>query len=427
MIKRIKNWFGARDIDWGVTGFLLGYHLVLLIALPLYLVFFTPSAALLIITFVMLCATMMSVTVGYHRLYSHRTFDASPIVEWVLLLFGTASLQGSIIKWSHDHRLHHKHVDGDKDPYGIQHGFWFAHMFWLFERQAPVNPSIVKDLFAKPLLKSQHEHYYAWAWSVNIALTIGVGLAIGDVLGAVIFVFLLRLFMAHHGTWFINSAAHMWGVKPYSTEHSAVNNFIIAFLTFGEGYHNYHHTFAGDYRNGVRWWQFDPSKHIIWLLSKVGLTRNLKRVNDLTIKKRLVMADRNLMLEHIGEVAQANLEFLKARGHENLEQFLQSAQVNLEAAKTIGHDNLEQLRALRHENVEKLQQQIDDATERFNLRVKEVKASAMAYKKAKSQASQAELGRIGQSLKSQREQLKADWRAWQLLTSQVLKLKPVLA
>lgn len=427
MIRRIKDWFAARDIDWGITGFLIGYHVLLLVALPVYLVFFTPSLGLLIATFVMLCATMMSITMGYHRLYSHRTYDASPIVEWVLLLFGTASLQGSIIKWSHDHRLHHKHVDGDKDPYGIQHGFWYAHVLWLFEKAQPVNPSIVKDLFAKPLLKSQHEHYGIWAWSVNIALTLAIGFALGDVLGAIVFVFLLRLFLAHHGTWFINSAAHMWGSKPYSTEHSAVNNFIIAILTFGEGYHNYHHTFAGDYRNGVRWWQFDPSKHAIWLLSKLGLTRNLRRVNDLTIKKRLVMADRSLMMEHLREVGQANLEFIRSRGHDSLEQFLHSAQSNLEAARAVGQENLEQLRALREENLERLHERIDEATERFNHRIKEVKESAMAYKRAKKDASRAELDRISLNLRSKREQLKADWHAWQALTSEVLQLKPAFA
>ena len=91
----------------------------------------------------------------------------------------------------------------------------------------------------------------------------------------------------------------MWGSQPYSTEHTAVNNFILSFLTFGEGYHNYHHTFAGDYRNGVRWYQFDPPKYFIWALSKVGLAKNLKTVNKITIKRNLIAADRHLMVERL--------------------------------------------------------------------------------------------------------------------------------
>ena len=121
-------------------------------------------------------------------------------------------------------------------------------------------------------------------------------------IGALLFGFLLRLFLTHHSTWFINSLAHIWGSKPYSSEHSAVNNFILAHLTFGEGYHNYHHTFSGDYRNGVRWYQFDPPKYLIWLMSKIGLASDLQRVNRVAIDRTLVAADRKLMLQHLRDV-----------------------------------------------------------------------------------------------------------------------------
>jgi stearoyl-CoA desaturase (Delta-9 desaturase) len=428
MFGGIREWTRDNEIHWGVLGFIAGYHLVLAIALPMYLVFFTPSAALVLLTFVVLSISLVSITMGYHRLYSHRTFDAHPLVEWVLIFFGTATLQGSIVKWSHDHRLHHKHVDGEKDPYSIQRGFWHAHMVWLFYREeSPMNTSIVKDLLAKPLLRSQHEYFGIWATAVNVILTIGIGLAVGDLIGAIVFVFLLRLFLGHHSTWFINSLAHMWGSKPYSTEHSAVNNFVIAILTYGEGYHNYHHTFAGDYRNGIKWYQYDPSKLIIWLLSKIGLTRNLKRVNELTIQKRLVQADRNLMLEHLRDTVQANMDYVRARGHESLDQLLHAGQENIEAVKAIGAENMERLRALRGENVERLREQIEEATVAFNERVKAVKACANEYTRARSKASRQEIERLRQAVNLQRDHLKADWRAWQVLTNQVLNLQPVFA
>ncbi len=428
MFDRLRHWVRTNDIHWGILSFIVGYQLLLAVALPLYLVYFTPSVWLMVATFAVLSASLVSITMGYHRLYSHRTFDAHPVIEWLLIFFGTATIQGSIVKWSHDHRLHHKHVDGEKDPYSIQRGFWHAHMVWLFYREtAPMNRSIVKDLLAKPLLRSQHEHYGVWATAVNVILTLGIGLALGDVLGALVFIFLLRLFLGHHSTWFINSLAHMWGTKPYSTEHSAVNNFIIAVLTYGEGYHNYHHTFAGDYRNGIRWWQYDPSKLTIWLLSKVGLTTNLRRVNDFTIKKRLVQADRKLMLEHLGETVQANLDYIRARGHENLEQFLQASQENLDAARTIGTENMHRLRELTEENVERLCLQIEEATSTFNERIKSVKASANEYARAKSQASRQEIQQLKAAFANEKTRLKADWQAWQALTTQVLELQPVFA
>ena len=112
----------------------------------------------------------------------------------------------------------------------------------------------------------------------------------------------VRIFLLHHFTWFINSLAHTWGEKPFSKELSAVDNYCISLLTFGEGYHNYHHTFANDYRNGIRWFHFDPTKWLIWSLSKVGLATNLKRVDPVTIEKRIVLQTKDILLERIKQV-----------------------------------------------------------------------------------------------------------------------------
>ena len=136
----------------------------------------------------------------------------------------------------------------------------------------------------------------------NILPVLVAGWLTGDWFGSFVIVFLLRLFVAHHCTWFINSLAHMWGSKPYSTEHSAVNNFFLAFITYGEGYHNYHHSFAGDYRNGVRWYQFDPSKYLIWTLSKLGLAWGLQRMDPLMVRKKLVNHDKKLLIDHLSSV-----------------------------------------------------------------------------------------------------------------------------
>lgn len=390
MIRRALDFIRQNDIDWGIFGFIAGYHIVLAIALPVYLVLGAPTVALLVTTLVVFTATMMSITMGYHRLFSHRTFEAAGIVEWLLVFVGSLTLQGSIVKWSHDHRLHHKYVDREGDPYGTQLGFWHSHVLWLFKRQAPINESLVKDLLRDPVVRSQHEHYFVWAIGSNVLVSVAAGLALGDLWGAVIFVFLLRLFLAHHGTWFINSIAHIWGSRPYSTEHSAVNNFVIALLTYGEGYHNYHHTFAGDYRNGIKWYHFDPSKHAIWLLSKIGLTRNLKRVGDLTIKKRLVAADRSLLLDHLSAVAHESAEAYRAR-------------------------------------IEQTSKRVDDASHAFAARINELREAAEVYRAARQARRRDEIKAAKARINAVRAQVQVEWKAWQRLCAEVLAVEPVRA
>ncbi len=413
-MRKLIAWFRNADIDWVNFPFIVGYHVALVIALPVYLAFRTPGIDLLLATLLLLVFSLMSITMGYHRLFSHRTYEASGIVEWFLVFFGTAAIQGSVVKWSHDHRLHHKHVDREGDPYGTPKGFWHSHVLWMFEKAEPIRENLVQDLLKSPVLRSQHRRYGTWVVAVNVLVTVGIGLAVGDVAGAVVIAFLLRLFLGHHSTWFINSIAHIWGSQPYSKEHSAVNNFIIALLTYGEGYHNYHHTFAGDYRNGIKWYHFDPSKHAIWLLSKIGLTRNLRRVSDLTIQRRLVVADRSLLLEHLQKVAGDNFAELKQAGQERMDEW-----------RRRGHENAEHLMARAHEQAERLRTRVEEASHAFNRRVTEVKEATEAYKTARAKATRSEIRAARARLKRLREELRAEWRAWQRLCDDVLDLRPV--
>jgi len=292
----------SQRIDWVPLIFIVAYHLALLVALPLYLVAHTPSWSLIGGSLFLLVASLLSVTAGYHRLYAHRTYRTKKPVEWVLLFFGTLAVQGSVFRWVYDHRLHHSHLDSDKDPYETPKGFWHSHVLWMFKKREPIDERYLGDLKDDKVLAFQHR-YYGWLMAAtNIIAVLAIAWITGDLIGAIVIAFLLRLFIAHHSTWFINSLAHMWGSKPYSTEHSAVNNFILALLTYGEGYHNYHHTFASDYRNGIRWYQFDPPKYLIWAMHKLGLAWDLKRTDPLMIKKRLVQADRKLLIEHLNNL-----------------------------------------------------------------------------------------------------------------------------
>ncbi len=293
---------GASGIDWITLTFISSYHLALLIALPLYLMRRPPGWDLLGITLLLVSGCALAITAGYHRLYAHKTYETRRPVEFVLLFFGTLATQGSVLRWSHDHRLHHRHVDTEKDPYDTYKGFWHSHLLWMFKKEMTFDDRYLGDLKRNRWLVFQDRYYGVLVALSNVLVIAGAYAVTGDFFGAVVFAFLVRTFLVHHSTWFINSLAHMWGAKPYSSEHSAVNNFILAFLTFGEGYHNYHHTFAGDYRNGIRWWQFDPTKLLIWGLNKVGLASNLKRTDPFMIKRKLLAADRKLMIDHLENV-----------------------------------------------------------------------------------------------------------------------------
>ncbi len=148
--------------------------------------------------------------------------------------------------------------------------------------------SNARDLQRDPIVMFQDRHYVAMTVFMNVGLPLLLGIWHGDIIGTVLLVGLLRLVVNHHVTFFINSLAHYWGSRPYTESNSARDNGFLAFLTYGEGYHNFHHLFQTDYRNGIRWWQWDPTKWMISLCEKIGLARNLVRVPDFKIQRAIL-------------------------------------------------------------------------------------------------------------------------------------------
>ena len=271
-------------INWPTSLFLAITLLVSVTALPIYLWHFGLDwfqVALLLITF---AASSMSITLGYHRLFSHMAFKAKWPVKLGVLVFGASAFEGSALEWCTDHRRHHKFVDHDDDPYDITKGFFHAHMGWLLFKLRPIPPmDNVPDLLADRMVMFQHRHFPLIGAIVNLGLVPAIGWLWGgwqSALGALLIGSVLRVVLVEHSTFCINSFCHMIGTRPYSTRCSARNSWIMALFTFGEGYHNYHHEFQHDYRNGVKPWQFDPTKWAIWAMSKVGLTSGLRRVPD---------------------------------------------------------------------------------------------------------------------------------------------------
>ena len=275
-----------------------------------------------------LCITELAITCGYHRLFSHASYQAHPALKAFYLLFGAMALQNSALVWSAGHRIHHRFIDDrDRDPYCARRGFWFSHIGWMLRNYPSGEPDFktVRELQNDPLVAFQHRFYFPIAIGMNIVVPIVLGLIFGDVIGAFLLVGVLRLVLSHHLTFCINSLAHIVGTRPYTTENTARDNGIVALLTFGEGYHNFHHMFAHDYRNGVRWWQWDPSKWLIKALAWIGLAKNLKRVPWFKIQRAMLDTQFcRAKVELAGAIGSPRLEELRRRVAEEYASFLKS-------------------------------------------------------------------------------------------------------
>lgn len=244
----------------------------------------------------------MSITAGYHRLWSHKTYEGNAAMRFVFAIGGAFALQNSILHWSSDHRLHHRHVDNnDKDPYSAKMGFFYSHIGWMLrEYQASRyrDYSNCRDLQKDNIVMWQHKYYVPLAIITNVGIPLAFGIVHGDIFGALLLVGVVRLVLSHHTTFFINSLAHVWGNQPYTDKNTARDNGFLAFLTFGEGYHNYHHIFENDYRNGIRWWQFDPTKWLIKSCEWLGFAENLRVCPEDRIEKaRVKMQHQQLQLK----------------------------------------------------------------------------------------------------------------------------------
>ncbi|MDA0693270.1 MAG: fatty acid desaturase [Proteobacteria bacterium] len=269
----------------------VGLPILAMIITPLWGWYYGFTATQWIIAVAFLYLNGLSITGGYHRLWAHNAYQAHPAVRLWFALWGAGALQNSVFVWASDHRRHHRHVDDNElDPYSAGRGLWFSHVGWMLReyRTNTEDFSNIKDLLNDPILQWQHRHYIAITIAMNVGVVALIGWALGDIWGTLILVGLLRLVVNHNVTFFINSLAHFWGRRPYTDANSARDNDLLAFLTYGEGYHNYHHLFQTDYRNGIRWWQWDPTKWMIFALSQVKLASQLKRVDEFKVQRAIM-------------------------------------------------------------------------------------------------------------------------------------------
>jgi stearoyl-CoA desaturase (delta-9 desaturase) len=233
--------------------------------------------------------TAGGITVGFHRYFTHKSYEAARPVQFLLGVCGSMAAQGAILRWAGYHRRHHQHSDDSLDPHsphaygggvwGIIRGAWHAHVGWLFEGHPKGVDRYVVDLKKDPMIQWIDKLFVFWvvlgivlpgliAWAVT-------GTWMGGLLGAV-WGGVARLFLVHHVTWSINSVCHIWGSRDFESHDESRNNAIFGILALGEGWHNNHHAFPASARHGLKWWQFDASYVFIKALSYVGLTRELR-------------------------------------------------------------------------------------------------------------------------------------------------------
>ena len=238
---------------------------------------------------VMYFLTSVGVTVGYHRLFTHKAFKTVPAVSATLAFFGSMAVEGSLVKWAAVHRCHHKHSDGEADPHsphghgagmkGMLKGMLHSHMTWILQGDPKDLDRYAPDLRADPLLRFMGKYWWVWALlGLFIPAALGglltwswMGVLLGFLWGG-----LVRVFFVHHTTWSINSVCHIWGTRPFRSHDESRNNWIMGLIGLGEGWHNNHHAFPTSARHGLRWWEFDLSYLIIRGLEKLGLAWDIK-------------------------------------------------------------------------------------------------------------------------------------------------------
>ena len=231
----------------------------------------------------------VGITVGYHRLFTHRSFETNHLVQCALAILGSMALQGPLLTWVAVHRRHHQHSDHAGDPHSPHHygggvlamlrGLCHAHIGWLFKADTANLSNYVKDLRQRPLLRAMSALFPLWVL-LGLLIPAGLGgLLIGGWYGVLVgFLWggIVRIFVGQHVTWSVNSVCHLWGGQQFKGHDQSRNNFLCGLLALGEGWHNNHHAFPTSARHGFHWWQIDASYWVIRLLAVAGLAWNIR-------------------------------------------------------------------------------------------------------------------------------------------------------
>lgn len=243
----------------------------------------------------------LGITVGFHRLFTHRSFRASRGLRRLLAVAGSFAIEGSVIDWVAAHRRHHAYSDAVGDPHsphvdasggtiGMLRGLWYAHLGWLFSSDATVKSEWAPDLLDDPVVRRVSDNFGWFVLASFTAPAVLGGLITWSWMGAFtgfIWGGLVRIFVIHHVTWSINSICHVFGTRPFDSHDEARNNVAMALIGFGEGWHNAHHAFPASARHGLRWWELDISYIVIRGLAMLRLARDIKVPSPAQIARKL--------------------------------------------------------------------------------------------------------------------------------------------
>lgn len=272
--------FRWRNIDWSNFLGIAGLHVGCILAF--FPMFFTWTGLLIAVGLWWLCGGW-GICIGYHRLLTHRSFHTPKWFEHFLAALGTMNWQGGPIRWVGVHRIHHKESDGEHDPHSPQHGFTWAHMFWTVMKDGHIDPkTVTKDLQKDAVIRFLDRWFYLPQIALGIALFALGWWILGTWTGGMswlVWGIAVRTVFGYHATWFVNSAAHTWGYRNFKTADGSKNNWWVALISFGEGWHNNHHAQQRSAAHGMRWWEIDPSYWTIRVFELVGLARRVVRPN----------------------------------------------------------------------------------------------------------------------------------------------------
>ncbi len=218
---------------------------------------------------------MLAITGGYHRYFSHRSYKLSRVPQFLLAFAGTSAAQKGPLWWASHHRAHHKYSDTERDIHSPKRGFWWSHVGWILcDKYNKTDSDAIKDFTRYPELVWLDKHDWIAPWALGIACYLIAGWS-GLVIG-----FFLSTVLLWHGTFTINSLAHVWGRRVYETTDTSRNNAALAVITGGEGWHNNHHRYPWAARQGFRWWQIDMTYYVIRAFSWLGIVREIRPVPD---------------------------------------------------------------------------------------------------------------------------------------------------
>ena len=261
--------YQPKSFNWVVGSFMGLFHAGAIGAL--FLFNWRDVAVAAALYWVALC---FGIGMGYHRLLTHRSYKAPRIFEYFLTVCGTLALEGGPIYWVATHRIHHQNSDHEGDPHTPNDGGWWAHAGWIIFGESHHNNTKVMSRFAPDLAK---DRFYVWLNTYHYIPLIVLGLALLAIGGwsMVLWGIFLRVTIGLHATWLVNSATHMWGRRRFDTRDNSRNNWWVALLTFGEGWHNNHHAHPTSARHGLAWYELDITWMHIRLLRFLGLVKSV--------------------------------------------------------------------------------------------------------------------------------------------------------